>query len=159
MEERLNIFDKITTFILNIVDSSYSHDSVIASLHPYVSFFAVSIPVFLIFFYADNIKGIFASLFALYLAYLTGYDAFLKYLQTIPVEADNLLYTHKMLAMIVVIIYIFVLLTKIISLAIKKVTCDKLCPALLTLAGILIAILAYTGISMVFDYGMGVVTG
>lgn len=157
MEESLNIFDKATRYILDFLDSSYSHDTIISAIHPYISFMAVALPTFLLIYHADNIKNIFISTIVLIITYITGYDAFLKYSQTIPNEAGNMLATHKFLALAVVLIYILVLVLKILNTASKKLSCEKFCSVALIIAVLLILIITYNGISMVFDYGVGVV--
>ena len=157
MEESLNIFDRATRYILDLVDSSNSYDSIISSIHPYISYIAIALPIFLLIYHADDIKNIFASTIVLILTYITGYDAFLKYAQTIPSEANNMLATHKFLALIVVLIYMIVLLLKILNTLTKKLSCEKFCSIILSFAVLLILIITYYGTSMVFDYGVGVV--
>ena len=157
MEESLNIFDKATRYILDFFDSSNSYDSVISSIHPYISYVAIALPIFLLIYHADDIKNIFVSTIVLILAYITGYDAFLKYAQTLPNEASNMLATHKFLALVVVLIYLVVLVLKILNSASKKLSCEKFCSIVLSFAVLLILIITYYGTSMVFNYGVGVV--
>ncbi len=144
--------------------------------HPYVVDFAIVLPVMALFlhfvsiltqgdenlskayFKVSNLLFFMGTLFIIF-AYVTGVVQGNEVRDVLSVEGRGLFDAHKTLGGYIFFAFLFLSFLKVISLVVKK---DPIRYVFGTLIFITLLILIYTyaiGISLVYDYGAGVVCG
>ena len=156
-----NILDPLIDRFLNILPISWADN--LAYLHPYISIFAVSIPLIAIAFQvskkaelvkAGNLLYLW-GIIAIFLAFISGKSAYIDVVNNISVDGLELLNTHANFGMFIVLSYFLILLLVLIQLATKKVDLQKFITFLVFLGGAFIFYMMITGVKLVFHYGAG----
>jgi uncharacterized membrane protein len=141
--------------------------------HPYVVDFAITLPIVALFlhfvsiltqadensskvYYRVSNMLFFIGVFFMIFAYITGIAEGNDVREVLSVEGRGVYDAHRTLGTYIVIAFIFLSILKIISLLVKKDPIRYIFGTLITIT-LLILIYSYVlGISLVYDYGAGV---
>ena len=141
--------------------------------HPYIVDFAIVLPILALFFHfltilnqtgdnKDFFKAgnflFFSSIIAILLAYLTGIAQGTDVRDTLSLEGKGIYDAHSTLGTALFLIFMLLFIFKIISLIVKKDPVRYIFGTLFFFTILMIIYQDFIGISLVFDYGAGVVS-
>jgi len=137
----------------------------LASLHPYIVMFAVSLPLVAIIFEMTKKDYLvksgkilhYSSIILIFLAFLSGKSAYTDAYNNIPYDGLNLLNSHTTIGMIIFLSYVVIVFLTLLLYMLKKDKINSFILFLISLNGIFILYMIYSGVKLVFHFGAGII--
>jgi uncharacterized membrane protein len=157
----INILDPYIEKFLNILPVKWADD--LALLHPYITIFAVSLPLIALGFQISKKADLYKAGNILYIlgiitiifSFLSGKSAYVDVKGNVSADGLELLNSHATFGMLILLSYIGILALKLLYLATKKDNLKSFITFLMYLEGALVFYMMISGIKLVFHYGAG----